>query len=191
MNLLVNNLTYWLLDENIIDKNDIEIYKYGIQQGFFSIINSVITLIMGVLLGVFGQSIVLLLSYLPLRMYAGGAHARTAFCCFLYTQSINFSLLLVIKWLKTPNVAVLVLTIFAMLIIYKFSPVETENKPLSDEEIQLYGNKAKKILAALFCIAISLYFVGFDKYTLCILGTIIMTATIMAFGLFKNKKNSW
>lgn len=189
MNLVINNITYWLLYEKIIEKEDLEIYKYGIQQGIFTIVNSVITLLTGIVLGVFGQSITLLVSYLPLRMYAGGVHARTATRCFIYTHIINFSLLLVVKWIGTPNFVLWLIAIFASLIIYKFSPVEAKNKPLSAEERKLYGNKARKILTILFCIAMIFDFIGQNKHSLCILGTISITAITMICGLFECKKS--
>lgn len=183
MNIFINNITYWLLDENIIEKEDIEIYKYGIQQGLFTIINSGITLLTGFVLGVFAQSITLLLSYIPLRMYAGGVHARTATRCFIYTHIINLSLLLSVKWISTPNFVLWFIIVFAVIIIYIFSPIEAKNKPLSKEEFQIYGNKARRILATLFCIAIFLNHIGEHKHSLCIFGTIIITSITMICGI--------
>lgn len=186
MNQIVDKMANWLVKEEIIVKADLEIYKYGIRQGVDNIINAIVLIIEAAIISVIWQSITFLFAYTLLRKYAGGMHAKTPERCFIYSQIINISVLLSVKYMLKPSLSLWFLTVVAAIIIFVFSPVETKNKKLNQEERKAYGKRAKIILVILLIFAGLLDAMIQYKQVTCILVTIFVTSLTMVCGLVKN-----
>ena len=70
-----------MVRNEIISSEDREIYVYGLKQGLILLINILTTLLIGFAFNKTTETIVFLASYIPLRVYAGGYHARTQMGC--------------------------------------------------------------------------------------------------------------
>lgn len=186
MNQIIDKTVNWLVNEKIIDELDLGIYKYGIRQGIDNIINVLVLIIEAVIIGVVRQSVTFLVSYTLLRKYAGGAHARTPFRCFIYSQIINISVFSIVKCMPKPSLVLWSLAIAAAIIIFIFSPVETKNKPLSQKERKVYGKKARIILVILISLASLMNLMMQLEQVICILVTVIVTTLTMVCGLVDN-----
>lgn len=150
-------LEKWILKQNI-SGNDKVIYLYGLTEGITIIENIVITLFIGFISGNLVQTIMFLLSYIPLRSYAGGYHAKTEQLCFVYSilliivVEIFFSYSNQISY--TVSLAIVSISIFFVVI---YSPLENEHKLLSITEKKIYKNIVILLLALesivlLFCL---------------------------------------
>jgi accessory gene regulator B len=71
-----------LVNNDIINNDEKIIYKYGIEQGSLIVINIITTVIIGMLFGMVIESIVFMFTYIPLRTYAGGYHAKNQLLCY-------------------------------------------------------------------------------------------------------------
>ena len=136
-----------MIDLKIIMESDRELYLYGIKELIVIFQNIVITLALGVLFHNFFQTIVFLGAYIPLRSFAGGYHAVSAKRCSVY----SLGLILILEFYFSHRYLVALKYIFSMLviaisIIYKVSPLQCVNKPLSTEEKCRYALLTKKIL---------------------------------------------
>lgn len=81
-NLFVNN--------EIIDKKDFEIYRYGLETLIYFIVNISVALFIGIIFDRFIHTIVFLSCYCTLRQFTGGYHARG--CVIYNAYSIFFDL---------------------------------------------------------------------------------------------------
>lgn len=142
MDKYVNMLIY----NGIIENEDREIYAYGLKQGILVIINIIITILIGLSLNMVWESIIFMVSYVPLRIYAGAYHARTQLRCFWYSILLILSVLLTIKFIPWTNFIILGLALISGTIIYLLAPVEDENKPLTESEVKAYRNRTRNIL---------------------------------------------
>ena len=78
---LSNSITSFLVQENIIEYSEAEIYSYGTEQ---IIINLSVFIIIGLgatMFGVWPSTIFFFTGFMPLRLVAGGYHAKTPQKC--------------------------------------------------------------------------------------------------------------
>lgn len=105
------------------------------------------------------RCLLFLILYLPLRIYAGGFHAKTKIGCYLISA---FTFLFVVLYPADTTIHFyhLVFPCISTCIIYYFSPVSATNKPLDDLEALHYKKMARKILFSeiLFFLLILLIF---------------------------------
>ncbi|KOR26000.1 accessory gene regulator ArgB-like protein [Clostridium sp. FAM 1755] len=172
-----------LIDGNIIEREDKDLYTYGFHQGFLIIFNILTAIAIGLLFKMVWESLVFLMTYIPLRSYAGGYHARTPLRCYMFSLIIIIMVLLGIKFIYWNSIICIIVTFCAASIIFALQPVEDENKPLDKKERVVYKKRTKSILLVL--IGIGLVFWFFDNEQISI--TIIMALFVIAFMLILGK----
>ncbi|EJP6474070.1 accessory gene regulator B family protein [Clostridium botulinum] len=172
-----------LIDGNIIESEDKDLYTYGFHQGFLIIFNILTAIAIGLLFKMVWESLVFLMAYIPLRSYAGGYHARTPLRCYMFSLIIIIMVLLGIKFIYWNSIICIIVTFCAASIIFALQPVEDENKPLDKKERVVYKKRTKSILLVL--IGIGLVFWFFDNEQISI--TIIMALFVIAFMLILGK----
>ena len=123
------------------DKEKEAVVAYGL----FAIIQITITillvLILGILVGACIEALIICFSASILRKYSGGAHAETANLCtcisVLYctlTAIISKKLLLTLYSPAPMIMAIVIIFSLSYLIIYKYAPVDSPNKPIKTEK---------------------------------------------------------
>ncbi|MDS1005152.1 accessory gene regulator B family protein [Clostridium sporogenes] len=172
-----------LIDGNIIESEDKDLYTYGFHQGFLIIFNILTAIAIGLLFKMAWESLVFLMAYIPLRSYAGGYHARTSLRCYMFSLIIIIMVLLGIKFIYWNSIICIIVTFCATSIIFALQPVEDENKPLDKKERVVYKKRTKSILLVL--IGIELVFWFFDNEQISI--TIIMALFVISFMLILGK----
>ena len=152
---LSNKIALKLTEHNMILQEDYKIYVYG----FFMLISKAffwtILLTFGILLKAFIEAVVFGLLFSGIRQYAGGYHASTETRCqLLSTLAIFFSILL-IKISKEYDLSLflIILTFISTVIIFFLCPLDTPEKPLSENEIKYFRKKSRVILMVIFVVA--------------------------------------
>lgn len=124
--------------ESLSQEERDEIVQYGMQRGKVMLVTVLVTLILGLLMGMFWQSVVFLLSFSSIRRYAGGYHAKSQKTCYAVSLLALFLAFCYIKYV-TPNICFsILLQIICTITIFLLAPVETENKKLDTAEIEKY-----------------------------------------------------
>lgn len=144
---IIQIVTDELVSNKIIDPEDSELYTYGLQQGALMLLNIFTILIVGKIFGMLWESVVFMVTYIPLRTYAGGYHARTQLKCYISSVVLIVAVLLGIRFIPWTNLIIIMISIISGLIICILSPVEDINKPLDATEKKVYRKKARIILA--------------------------------------------
>ena len=83
MTQIIKNIVSRWSEQGMISETDEDIYEYGLELIFFSMINVTAILITAAIVGRALESIVLLMAIIPLQLYGGGYHAKTHLRCFL------------------------------------------------------------------------------------------------------------
>lgn len=126
---------------------------------FFNLLTWGTLLFLGFVFNCVPRCLLFLILYLPLRIYAGGFHAKTKIGCYLISA---FTFLFVVLYPADTTIHFyhLVFPCISTCIIYYFSPVSATNKPLDDLEALHYKKMARKILFSeiLFFLLILLIF---------------------------------
>ena len=187
-----NKFAKYILEKFILQQgtsdNDKIVYLYGLSAGITILENIVITLILGYIFGNLIQTMIFLLSYIPLRSYAGGYHAKTEQVCFIFSTlliivvEIFFSIFFRFNYVEL--MGFVMITIFLIVINSTF---ESEKKSLSNGERKFYKRTVKVVLGLesiviLICVVNkqSVIFSG-------IAAAIFSEAILITFGSFVNR----
>ena len=143
-------MTGFLIEANVIKEDEAELYEYGLSLIGKKISHMLLILLIGWIGGQLLGMISFLASYICLREYAGGYHAKTSKYCYLCTGVVTLSVLVMFFIFRRLNVGwICICMLISGIIIWRQSPQETPTKPLSEKEKALYGRKARCYLLCL------------------------------------------
>lgn len=171
-----------LLSRNAIKDEDYEIYQYGLEQLFTSILNMLTLLVIGSIMGMIWQGIIFVLSFMLLRKYAGGYHASTPLGCYLLTTLIITVALSVMKYFEISILIYLVLLMVSSVIVYMLTPVEAVNKELDKIEKIIYRKKTILTWIVEVSLAIGVFILKHYEISICIFMAIIMVGISLVTG---------
>ena len=141
MDMFYKKLSLYLSENQNISKDDEELYEYAAKVIIHGIINFVITILIGIFFGMLKECVCFFITFFVLRKFTGGIHAKKYINC-LSSSGILISIsLYIIKICVKYDfnsiffVGIIILSSFALIIL---SPLENQNKPLSNYEIKVY-----------------------------------------------------
>lgn len=161
-----------LEQQNKFMAEDKELYRYGIQQGLNLALNMLTTMIIGCLCGMFYSSVLFLISYMPLRSFCGGYHAKTHFRCYIYSVVMITCILLAAKYFTFSVLVYEILILVGFAVILLLAPVEDQNKMLDSDEKRIFRKKAC-IIAALEILI----------YHICLIANLVNNYKILAMSI--------
>lgn len=127
-----------MLASQAFPKEDEELVSFGIIQGLRTLIEIILLLCTALFMDLFWQGVMILMTFMPLRIYAGGYHARTPMQCAVKTWLLFLGILLLYKFAPGLVWTQILLLAITGLSLWGFAPVEHENKPLEEYEIIKY-----------------------------------------------------
>ena len=131
-------ISNWLWQDGIIPKDDMEIVQYGISQLLSLLLNLFTLLCICFLCGTVFQGMVFLVLFWPMRIYAGGYHAKSKMVCTVLTYLSILVSLLAIFYVPYNRYIIYFLLAVCICVIVCAAPVESENKPLSKLEKRIF-----------------------------------------------------
>jgi len=171
-----------------IDAEDKEIYEFGLKYIADMILNFATTLIIGFIFGMVWQGILFTASYIPLRSYAGGYHARTPLRCYIFSVVVTVCVLLGLKYLPYCNV-LLAATAVSGILLFVFAPVGDENKPLDEIETKVFKKRARVVLFFEMGLICLFTFLDLRSVASCIAASVCLAGLAVVLGKVKNKLN--
>ncbi len=172
-----------------LDDSDKDIYIFGIYQGAILLLNIVTALSIGIILNMFLEIVLYLIFFLPLRIFAGGYHAKTQLRCYIMSTVTNVFILLGIGFLQhNKSIWELLYFIISFCVVWRLVPVADANKPLLPEEHLKYQKKVRGTLVLLASIAALAYVSGIEVVTAVIEMSVCFLAIILLMGILKNRK---
>ena len=147
---LAEELTVKLVKMEVINNEDKALYSYGFKQGFLLFLNMITVIIIGVIFNMIWQSVIFMIAYSCLRVYAGGYHANTELSCYIFSLIMIIAVLWLINRILWNTFICLSITVISDLIILLLAPVEDANKPLDHKEIEIFKKRTYIILVFSF-----------------------------------------
>lgn len=145
--MVVNLFVEKLINEDIIVADDKEIYIYGVKQGIIILLNLITVVFLGILLDVLLESMIFMATYMPLRSFAGGYHARTQIRCYLSSVVLILLCLYIIREINLDFTSFAIMVILGIIPIAKFAPLGDVNKPICQKEKTVFRKKVNRILS--------------------------------------------
>ena len=125
-----------------------ELYEYAIYIILSSAFHMATVIVLGLVFNLLTESLVFYLSFIVIRKFAGGYHAKTPVRCYAFSVISSIIVLCLIKLSNSVcfifTYVLIVLELFSVVLILLISPLDTENNPLNSRE-----KKSYKMLAAL------------------------------------------
>lgn len=169
--------------------DDEELVRFGLEVMIEKAIFIVIIAALGLLMNCFWESAVFAVSFTLLREYGGGYHAETKKKCFVLSVLTLVAALSIIKLAENFQVMMFPLGGIALIsVIYILikAPIDTPNKRFDEDEIRVYGRKARLLTVVLLSAALLLWILKFSNFTFTVLTGIIIQAYLMVKGQISN-----
>ncbi|MEQ2417413.1 accessory gene regulator B family protein [Ruminococcoides bili] len=164
-------------------KDNFDLYEYAVYIILASAFHIITIIALGLCFNLLVESLVFYLSFIVIRKFAGGYHAKTPTRCYIISIITIVLMLCIIKWILIINYLSIYYSLFfselvCVLILCFLSPLDTENKLLNGKERTIY-----KIVSCVTSIAISLFstfLIVIGVYNICVsLSFSIFTSTVL------------
>ena len=163
LSLCVKRMTLFFVQKGIFPEEDREVYAYGFELLLSTIFSLLTVFVMSVFFGRITETLVFILTFIVMRIFAGGYHASNHLRCFLALISI-YSLFLIILtfcggrtilWLSGGFAVISLATVFLL------SPVADKNKPLTEKETKTFRLRSRVV--TVFCVMVIACGIAFLK----------------------------
>lgn len=184
-------LTDKLISMQIINVEEKDIYSYGFKQGLLLLLNMITIIMIGFFFNMIWQSVIFMVAYSILRVYAGGYHASTPFRCYLFSVVMITAVLWLIKLIHWNGFICFLITIASGIIILLMAPVEDANKPLDHVEKRIFKKRTNIVLSVLVGIALLFWFKSGNQISICIIMGICLISVMLVLGKLKISKDKY
>lgn len=136
-----------------VNEEKIELYSFAIYIVFSELLHIATMLLIGLIFGLVAESIILYISFISIRKFAGGYHAKTPFRCYLFSIVTIVISLLTLKFSFNAqiiglNYMFISIALISLIVILFLSPLDNENKIINCKEKKVY----KKISVVNSCV---------------------------------------
>lgn len=87
MEEISSKITEWLIKQQVIQRDDMEIYQYGLFHMIMNLADIISIILISLYFGKIELAVIYLVFFCVLRKYAGGYHAKTIVGCYIITLS--------------------------------------------------------------------------------------------------------
>lgn len=186
------SLTDTLLKKEIVKEEDKEIYIYGFEAMFSTVINTLLIITIGILIDMLLETTIFFVSFAILRVYCGGFHAKTHLGCISAFVTIYGFAMAITNFFPLQYATVFSIAIGAasLLFILKYAPIEHKNRPFVENELKNFQLMSRIIalLEMAITVLISVFIPKFIKVSLIISIAMFSVAFILALAKIIERK---
>ena len=189
MEKIINGICEELVKTQIVSKQDVPIYQYGLKMLLLKVVYIASFIIYALLVGALKETILFLITYSLLRSYSGGYHASRILKCYIVSLSTVISNSVLCKVSITGNLfkADIVLLILSSIFIFLFSPVDNHEKQLDNLEKKVYGYRAKICVVCCFTLFIVFNMLNITQtMAIAVNNAVVLESVMMILGMKKN-----
>lgn len=187
-------LTEKLLFNGTISDEDKELYIYGLFMLISHLMFFIIACIFGLILGCVFESIIFYMAFQFIRRYAGGYHASTETRCDILSTLSILACIAVIRLSKAYDfqTVLLIISSISAVCIFSLSPLDTPEKPLSDNELKYFRKVSWLILLVIVAAIIVSFVFKFQIVTVPCCLSLIFESILLVAGKIKriSQKNN-
>jgi len=180
---LCRKVSSFFIVHGIIANNDREVYEYSFEILLSTALSFLVIFIIAIASDTFVYTALYFVAFIPLRLIAGGYHAKNHFRCFLILMFTYVAFLLLLSFLPVAFLALS--TTFAMtisiILVFLIAPSEDTNKPISNDERVGFRKKSRvTIICYVAAICILLFFVFDARFAFSIaLGNLTVALSLI------------
>ncbi|MFR3727245.1 accessory gene regulator ArgB-like protein [Lacrimispora sp.] len=183
------SIVSWQIKKNFLTDEQRSLYLYAYEVMLNQTVNVFIAVLIAVALKAPMPVFVFLISYIPLRSYCGGYHARTNGGCTI-VSALLIVLVCLVESVLTGELAI-ILTPLGLVIsgalIFLFAPAPDKNKPLDEVETNHYRVRSRAVWLIEAVIGMLLWYFGIRACVVIAISHVILSL-MLVYGVFKNRK---
>lgn len=179
----------WLIRYQAIKESDRELYTYAVYNILLSALPLLMAIMFGGVMGCIRQCVVLIIPFMGIRKFSGGYHMNHSWSCLL-CSCISLIVCAEAAVRVSCTWKLMVLTVIAGCSLMLFSPVDSENRRLEQQEKRFYKRVVWGLTITFICIMLILKYFGAERYAVCISVGILLTAVLQLPCLLKRLKNN-
>jgi len=163
-------MSSFFTERGIILDSDREVYAYSFEVLIATVINLLILLIVAVISGTSLHTGIFLLGFIPLRLVAGGYHAKNHIRCFMIMMSSYAVFLLLLFHLPSVYETLFIVTfsLLSVILVVLMAPSDDVNKPLAMVDINRFKIISRLLVTGYAVIIIFLIIIPLNKIALSI-----------------------
>lgn len=153
-----------LYKEGIIPEEECKLYSYGLFLLLSNLLFFCVIIVLGTIMGTLGEGVLFYTQFLLLRGYAGGFHASKEITCIFYTTLILIASIVLLRVMTVMNMNVIPMTVLILsgTVVYFMGPIESEEKPLANEERNRFMQATRKLVVGMILFSIVTKCVGYS-----------------------------
>lgn len=133
-----------------LSQRDIDKIKYGLEGLYLTITKLIFIIIISIILGIWKETLLLIIIFNGIRLTAFGVHAKRSIDCFISSTLFFILFPIICIKLTIPLIVKIILFIPLTVLIGIFAPADTEKRPLI--------NKKKRKIYKMLSIMISIIY---------------------------------
>lgn len=176
-----------LIDLNIIDKEDNDLYEYSLNITKGYVIFIFIVLVSNFFTKNYINTAMFLLIFFALRRCCGGLHLESVSSCMVLSVFITLLIPILCMTFHLSDIKVIIIQIVVSLFLLMIPIIETPQKSLSNKEKKTY--KIQSIYTIVFCLLVNICFVYMDLegVSMVVLLTVVTSYVSVLLGYIKYK----
>lgn len=154
-----------LIQEDIVKFDDYEVCIYGLQVLLITLVEFIGLIVLGILFKHITETIIFIIFFSSLRVSAGGFHSDKWYKCFAIISFFTLvSIYVVHSFTSLINMEIILLIlVLSLLLLIKYSPVDTKSNPLTYREKKEQRKNSLKTFTIQAAIIISLYLLNMNS----------------------------
>jgi accessory gene regulator B len=148
-NNLAKDIAFHLIKNKIVDIEKREVYVYGLEVILLNAALLIVAMGISLLFGAFMHFVTFLVVFLPLRIFAGGYHAKTSERCLILSAILYTATHVLVHFypLLYRSIFAIVSGVIFAVVIFVFVPLVNKNNELNAEQVKRNRLIARVLLA--------------------------------------------
>lgn len=189
MNALSTVIINKLLKDNLITKQNQDLYLYGLNGFILLFVNLLTSLLLGYFTNHLLEIIMFLILFIPLRSNAGGFHTKKKLTCYCFSNLMLLAIVYIPNLIisKTAYGIIAILFVLSNLLILCLAPIPNFNRIFDPSEKIVFKRRTHYVLLIEFCFVIFTSFFNFDYWSKLYMLVPIVVAFLLIIDFLTNK----
>lgn len=148
-------LSSLFISQGVIPAEDREVYEYSFETLLSTLFSFLVLFIIAIITGTIGYTALYLAGFIPLRLIAGGYHAKNHGRCFIILMCAYAVFLFLLNFLPTEIMmtSIILPTVVSVVLVFLIAPSDDSNKPMSND-VKAIGRKKSRVLVMSYALIV-------------------------------------
>lgn len=186
LNNMSGKIADWLIRQKVISTDERELYAYAVHCLLSLLYPIVFSVIIGAFFGMSMEAVAMIISFIAVRKFSGGYHADSFYKCLIISSIVIVTMLQISKYINN-NMFFNVIYITSSILLMIFSPIDSANKRLDNDDKRFCKKITILIVVVLFIIVELQWVAGYRYYTKFIESGVMLAEILQLVVIFNLK----